>query len=124
MRVILTGASGQFGVYLLQALQKHGVEVFPWSGTDVGERVGLRLRPIDLTRAGETEEALDRIDAGLIIHTAAIASPVAVHHDPARGAAVNVAATAHLADWCARNGRRLVFTSTDMVFDGTKAWSR
>ena len=26
--------------------------------------------------------------------------------------------------WCTQHGRRLVFTSTDLVFDGSKAWNR
>jgi dTDP-4-dehydrorhamnose reductase len=33
---------------------------------------------------------------------------------------VNVVATARLAGWCARAGRKLVYTSTDLVFDGSR----
>jgi dTDP-4-dehydrorhamnose reductase len=48
----------------------------------------------------------------------------AVRLDPARGRAVNTEATARLADWCARRDRRIVYTSTDLVFDGSRPWSR
>jgi dTDP-4-dehydrorhamnose reductase len=47
----------------------------------------------------------------------------AVRRDPDRARVVNVEAVAAVADWCGRNGRRLVFTSTDMVFPGTKPHS-
>src|SRR5262249_60444859 len=38
--------------------------------------------------------------------------------------AVNVGGTLRLAHWAARYDRRLVYTSTDLVFDGAKAWNR
>ena len=37
---------------------------------------------------------------------------------------MNVEATARLADWCERHERRTLFTSTDLVFDGSKSWNR
>lgn len=122
MRVVLTGASGQLGVYLLECLQRGGFDVLAWSGSETGVRAGVTLRPVDLTDQVITERALEAADPALVIHTAAIASADAVRRDPVRGTAVNVAATGHLADWCARERRRFILTSTDMVFDGTKSW--
>ena len=122
MRVVLTGASGQLGDYLLERLLKEGFEVSAWSGSDLGTRSGVALRPVELTDVGLVERVLKEVDPAVIIHAGAIASVEVVRRDPSRGAEVNVAATGRLADWCARHGRQLVFTSTDMVFDGTKPW--
>lgn len=78
--------------------------------------------PVDLTDAAATRRALDAIDPDAILHLAAIASNDVVRRDPQRAWAINVEATALLADWCRGRDRRLVFTSTDVVFDGAKAW--
>jgi dTDP-4-dehydrorhamnose reductase len=124
MRVVLTGASGKLGAYLLDSLAKAGHHVSAWSGSDAGRRGEIDLRPVDLTDPDATDRALAEADPEVIIHAAALSEYEAVRRDPARARAVNVEATARLAAWCARGGRRLVFTSTDSVFDGTRSWYR
>lgn len=122
MRVVLTGASGKLGAYLVEALNAAGHEVSTWGGpSSLGRE---ELTPIDLTDAGATARALEVSDPEVVVHAAAMSAADAVRRDPGLGRAVNVGATARLADWCARRSRRLVFTSTDMVFDGSRAWSR
>ncbi len=124
MRVVLTGASGQLGAYLLEALIGAGHEVSAWSGRAVGERCGIKLRPVELTDKRALEAALASDDPEVVIHAGAISAAEAVRRDPERGRAVNVGATLRLADWCAERDRRLVFTSTDLVFDGSRPWWR
>jgi dTDP-4-dehydrorhamnose reductase len=124
MRIVLTGASGQLGAYVLERLTRAGHDVLAWSGQATGERSGLVLRPVDLTSAGATEDALARDDPDAIIHVAAMSRAEDVRLDPVRGSAVNVEATARLAGWCGRRGRRIVYTSTDLVFDGSNPWNR
>src|SRR4051812_31318553 len=116
MRVVLTGASGQLGAYLVDRLVEAGHEVSAWSGRGGGPRRGVPLRPIDLADPEATPRALAACDPEVILHTAAVSAAEAVWRDPARGRAVNTEATARLADWCARRGRRIVYTSTDLVF--------
>jgi dTDP-4-dehydrorhamnose reductase len=124
MRVVLTGASGQLGSYLAECLVRAGHRLVAWSGSSEGERAGVPLKPVDLTSAGETERALAEADAEVVIHAAAMSAAEAVRRDPARGRVVNVEATGRLAAWCSRLGRSLVFTSTDLVFDGSQGWYR
>ncbi len=124
MRVVLTGASGMVGAYLLEGLVGSGHDVIAWSGADDGRRHGLTLTPVDLADAGATDRALARADPEAIVHAAAVSTTDAVNLDPERARVVNVDATERLAAWCARHDRRLIYTSTDLVFDGTKSWSR
>jgi dTDP-4-dehydrorhamnose reductase len=124
MRVVLTGASGQLGPYVLERLIAAGYDVDAWSGTDPGERSGVRLRPVDLTDRGATLTALTSADPAVVIHAAAVSTIDEVRRHPEQAVAVNVKATGHLADWCARLGRRLLHTSTDLVFDGTRGMYR
>src|SRR4051794_13751985 len=106
MRVVLTGASGQLGSYLATRLVRGGHEVHAWSGTATGARGGVVLRGVDLTDEGATLRALDKADPAGVIHLAGVSSAEAVRLDPARARLVNVEATARLADWCSRRGRR------------------
>lgn len=124
MRVVLTGASGQLGAYVLEALVAARHEVRVWSGREAGERGGLPLRPVDLTDQAAAERALAEDDPEVVVHAAAMSAADAVRLNPGRGRAVNVTATETLARWCAAHDRRLIFTSTDLVFDGTRSWWR
>ena len=69
-------------------------------------------------------KVLDATDPDVIFHAAAISAADAVFRNPAEGWAVNVAGTRALAAWCRDHDRRLVFTSTDLVFDGARSWYR
>jgi dTDP-4-dehydrorhamnose reductase len=124
MRVLLTGASGQLGAYLLERLRAAGYDLIAWSGSDSGTRNGLPLVPIDLADAPATSRALDEADPDWIVHAAAVSTAEGVRLDPERARAVNVGATGLLADWCARRDRRILYTSTDLVFDGSRPWWR
>ncbi len=125
MRVLVTGASGQLGAYLLDALLEVGTgEIIGWSGRQRETRGGFVLEPVDLANAEALERALEACQPDAIVHAAAVSRADAVRRDPARAEAVNVAATSRIAQWCRSRGRRLVFTSTDMVFDGRGSWYR
>lgn len=124
LRILVTGASGALGAYVVERLVSDGLTAIAWSGSELGQRSGVPLRPIDLGDAGVLSRSLDETDPEAIIHLAAISSAAACLADPVGAARVNVDATARLADWCERRGRRLVFTSTDLVFSGQRAWNR
>src|SRR5262249_19499919 len=56
----------------------------------------------------------------IVIHTAALTKVDECHHDPERARQVNTLGTATLAELAADAGARLVYASTDLVFDGAK----
>jgi dTDP-4-dehydrorhamnose reductase len=108
----------------LQQLIEAGHQVTAWSGSEAGSRQGLALVPVDLADPARTASELAAADPELIIHAAAISSTEVVRKDLERGRAVNTQGTARLAEWCAEHGRRIVYTSTDLVFDGSRSWYR
>lgn len=124
MRLLITGASGQLGAYLLQAVREQGVEVVAWSGTRAGHLQGVPLHPIDLTDSPRVSDAFHHAQPTVVIHTAALASVAACYREPRRAEAVNVRATADLAELAQQAGVRLILTSTDLVFDGEGSWYR
>ena len=124
MRILVTGASGQLGAYLIDRLLRTDHAIVAWSGTEASMRHGVAIRPVDLTDSEATERSLDESRPDAIIHAAAVSAADAVRLDPVGARAINVDATVRIADWADRHGRRLVFTSTDLVFDGSRPWNR
>jgi len=124
MRIVLTGASGSLGAYLVESLLRRGHEVIAWSGSGVGERFGVPLVPLNLEDEEAIADRLDLDDPAAVLHAAAMSAAESVRRDPERGNRINVLATQRIADWCARRNRRMVYTSTDLVFDGSRSWYR
>lgn len=119
MRILVTGAAGFLGFAVCRELagrhEVHGVwrrRPFAWPG--------VTAHPGDLA----DEAALDGLWAAVrpegVIHCAALAQPNLCQQDPDLSRLINVEVTARLAERCAATGARLVFTSTDLVFDGRK----
>jgi dTDP-4-dehydrorhamnose reductase len=120
MRLLITGAGGLLGAYLLRELvNREGI--LTWGGPGGGERFGRRLRPIDLTdtMAAATAFRDDRPD--VIVHVAALARVADCWRDPQKAWNTNVTATSTLAELAEKTTARLVYVSTDLVFDGEHA---
>lgn len=118
MRVLITGASGQLGAYLLQHYVEQGVSTVAWSGSSTGELSGVALEPVDLERTDEIEQHLDRASPKIIIHCAAVSGVGDAYQNPTRARLINTIATGRLAQLAGERNYRLVYISTDMVFDG------
>lgn len=110
MRVLVTGASGQLGPYLLGEVRRRGHEVVAWMG-----RGG-----VDLRNTVAVERAFETAKPEAVIHAAAMSKPAEAVNHPEAARAVNVEATATLANLAEHAGARFVLLSTDMVFDGER----
>lgn len=120
MRVLVTGASGQLGAYVLQHYVERDVPCVAWSGRNSGEFHGVPLQPVDLARTDEIEKHLDAAAPDLIIHCAAMSAVGEAFQNPKGARLINATATERIAAWSTERKRRLVYISTDMVFDGEK----
>jgi dTDP-4-dehydrorhamnose reductase len=112
------------GSHLLQELARSSHQVTAWTRTDHRFRDGVRPKQVDLADQLGARAALEEADPDVIIHAAAISSAAAVlgRLDHARN--VNIRGTELLCAWACKYGRRIVFTSTDLVFDGARSWYR
>jgi dTDP-4-dehydrorhamnose reductase len=63
---------------------------------------------------------LDRLEPTCIVHTLAMTAPDECEQKKLDAWQINVKATEELADFAQRKKARLIFCSTDQVFDGTK----
>jgi dTDP-4-dehydrorhamnose reductase len=107
MRVLVFGASGLLGKDLLSAFATDDV-------------VGLSSKDADLRDARQVLSAIREAQPDWIILSAAYTDVDACEKDLAKAFAVNRDGAAHVARAAAQIGSRLVFLSSDYVFDGEK----
>ena len=120
-QILVTGASGQLGQYLVHELVRRGVVPKAWSGQSLRAVAGVVPQPVALADFATLRAALDDLRPAVIIHAAAMSAADDVRRNPALGRTINTDATKVFADWAANSGARLIYTSTDLVFDGSKA---
>jgi dTDP-4-dehydrorhamnose reductase len=120
MRILVTGASGQLGGYLLRQLRGGPDTVVAWSGSRTGELLGVALVPVDLADERGVIEAFRAARPQVVVHAAAISTVARCHREPQLAEAVNARGSALLAELARQAGARLLLVSTDMVFDGEK----
>lgn len=120
-RVLVTGASGQLGAYLVRELVGQSRDVVAWGHSQPVTISGVPALPVDLTNSAAVVAAFRAANPRTVIHAAAMAAVADCGRDPAGAEAVNTRAAGALADLCDAAGARLVFVSTDLVFDGERA---
>lgn len=82
---------------------------------------GVDTAKLDLADYADLKAAFAHIQPDAVIHTAALSNANWVQVNRAAAQRVNVTATLNLAGLCADRAIPFVFTSTDLVFDGTDA---
>ena len=107
MRILITGAQGQLGHALQQAL----------SGEDL---VLKDLPEFDLTRS-DNESQIVAARPSAILHVGAYTNVDGAEREPDRAMLVNAQGTTMVARAAATVNARLIYLSTDYVFDGTKS---
>jgi len=70
---------------------------------------------------GELEQVVRKVQPDAVIHTAALADIDFCQAHPELARAVNVELTRSLTNLCGETGARLIFCSTDTIFDGEHA---
>ena len=106
MRILLTGASGQLGREMQRALA--GEDVIPANRPDY-----------ELTDPALSAK-IAATHPDLVIHAAGFSDVDGCEQDPETAFQVNAQATSRVAEGAVRAGARLVYISTDYVFDGKK----
>ncbi len=125
MRVLIIGASGFIGQYLVRRLSGTlGHEIFGTFLSRAPEGGGNSWHRVELTDAGRLEQVFRLSRPEVVVHLAAIADVGACERDPQKATAVNVAATSMIARLCRQQAAKLVFVSTEYVFDGRRGFYR
>ncbi len=109
--ILVIGAKGMLGrdlMHILQASLPHGVAI----GWDIEE--------VDIQKEEETISKIEGLRPSIVIHLAAYTDVDGCELDEARAFAVNAEGTEHVALAVSRCRAKMVYLSTDYVFDGNK----
>jgi dTDP-4-dehydrorhamnose reductase len=118
MRTLLTGATGNLGSYLLRELRAREADVVAWSGSTIRTMFGVTTRPVDLADPDKIARNFKEAGPSLVIHAGAVASVADCYRDRERAEKVNVQGSKVLSELAADARARIMFISTDLVFDG------
>lgn len=120
MRLLVTGSAGLVGHNFCGRHADRFELITTWHAAPP-QHAGSRSVRADLTDAAAVEALWEQVRPEAVLHLAAMTAVDTCEADPARARALNVEATARLAALAARDGARMVYTSTDLVFDGARA---
>lgn len=127
MRVFVTGVGGQLGHDVMNELHKRGYTGIgsdlagTYSGVQDGSAVAaMPYVPLDITDAEAVERVIREVRPDVVIHCAGWTAVDLAEEDHLREKvrAINVGGTRSIAQACKTHGCKMVYISTDYVFNG------
>lgn len=115
MKVLVTGVKGQLGYDVVNELKKRGHEA-----------IGVDIADMDITDGSAVDKVITEVNPDAVIHCAAWTAVDAAEDENniPKVRAVNADGTRNIAKVCKKLGCKMMYISTDYVFDGqgTKPW--
>ena len=133
MKIFVTGVNGQLGHDVMNEMAKRGLTgtgsdiTEQYSGVQDGSAVcGMPYVQLDITNADAVAYTIEKAQPDAVIHCAAWTAVDMAEDDDKieKVRAVNVDGTKNIAEACKKLGIKMMYISTDYVFDGqgTKPW--
>ena len=110
MRFLVTGVKGQLGFDVVKELKSRGFN-------DVIE---CDIAEMDITNRSEVEKVIVGSEPDVVVHCAAYTAVDNAEDNEELARKINVEGTKNLADMTELIGAKMIYISTDYVFDGTK----
>ncbi len=108
IRVLVTGSNGQLGYDVINRFNELGIDV-----------IGASRNEFDITDKDQTKSFISRINPDVIVHCAAYTVVDKAEDEKELCFAVNVEGTRNIAEAAKSINAKMVYISTDYVFDGT-----
>ncbi len=121
-KIVITGASGFLGSVLLERAAASWQTVGIFHTHPIPTSPQVRTVRLDLTARQAVFDFLTAEKPDVVLHTAAQTRVDVCEKNPAVCQDINENATRHLSEAAASVGSRLIFISTDLVFDGKRGW--
>ncbi len=119
MKVFVTGVGGQLGYDIINELNKRGYDAV---GTDILEAVPniQKYVQLDITDKNAVEKVITEVKPDVVIHCAAWTAVDAAEDEENidKVYAINAQGTKNIAEACKAIDCKMVYISTDYVFDG------
>lgn len=109
MKVLVTGANGQLGYDVVKELKKQHIECY-----------GATRKDFDIVDFEATENFITSYMPNVVIHCAAYTAVDKAEDEQGLCHLVNASATENIAEICKKINAKMLYISTDYVFDGKK----
>ncbi len=119
MKVLVIGGGGQLGSKIIEKA-KDNFDVYATYMTREPSLDPSRIYKVDKTDRGGIIHFFRKLKPNIVIDTAALHSVDYCETHKQEAWAVNVEGTKNVVEACSKNRAKMVFVSTDYVFDGTK----
>lgn len=107
MRILVTGVKGQLGFDVVNELKKNNIEA-----------VGVDIEEMDITDAEAVKRVITESKVDGVIHCAAYTAVDAAEDNEEICRKINAGGTKNIADVCKELDIKMMYISTDYVFDG------
>lgn len=107
MKVLVTGANGQLGFDVVKRLQLESIEC-----------QGIDREDVDITNDTEVKSFVENYSPDVVVHCAAYTAVDKAEEEKELCYRINVLGTRYIAEACKRIDAKMVYISTDYVFDG------
>ena len=113
MKVLVTGVKGQLGHDVVNELNKRG-----------HQPIGVDIEEMDITDAKSVSSVISKANPDAVVHCAAWTAVDAAEDNVEKVRLVNAVGTENIAKECKKLGCKMMYISTDYVFDGqgTTPW--
>jgi len=119
MKILITGGSGLLG----SAVSVYFKDYYDVVSTYVSHKIeinGCRTSYLDITDAKATKDFIKKQKPDVIVHTSAIVSVDACEKNPEAAYKLHVEGTRNIVQACKGTNSKIIYISTDYVFDGKK----
>ena len=109
MKVLVTGVGGQLGYDVIKELKKRNIDC-----------IGADRAEFDITDFNAIYKFITNYMPDVVIHCSAYTAVDKAEDEPELCHIVNAVGTENIAKICKENDAKMIYISTDYVFDGTK----
>jgi len=120
MKILVTGSIGLLGSNVVKvAAEKYGAEVIGTiHKTKPLKPLPCALESMDITDKKQVIEIIEKCKPDVVVHCAALVDPITLEKDYSIGWKIFVEGTKNLANVCKKNNIKMIFVSSDWIFDG------
>jgi dTDP-4-dehydrorhamnose reductase len=122
LTILITGGSGFAGRNLIRRISPFAKVYSTWHTHVVEEGQSIKSVKLDITNSEEVQKVISDISPEIIIHAAAIANLKLCRENQSKSYEVNVRGTYNIARAAEKAGARMIYISSDLVFDGSRSY--
>ncbi len=108
MKILVTGVNGQLGYDVIRELKERGYTNF----------LGIDINDLDITKKDDVEKFITNYKPDVVIHNAAWTAVDKAEKFKDKVYEVNALGPKYIAETCKKIGAKMMYISTDYVFDG------